>query len=67
MKKIFVLISYNLGIWGVLGFFATLILGFLACCANLSQNVFYSALIIFAVIGLSATIMSVTRECKKAQ
>lgn len=67
MKKVFVLICYNLGIWGIFGFFATLILGFLACCANLSQNVFYSALIVFAVIGLSATTICVTRECKKAQ
>lgn len=65
MKKIFVLICYNLGVWGLLGFFATLIFGFLACCANLSQNVFYGALIAFAIISLTATSIFVTREYKK--
>ncbi len=65
MKKVFVLICYNLGLWGILGFFATLILGFLACCANLSENVFYGLLIGFAVIGISASLVCVSRGCKK--
>ncbi len=65
MKKILVLICYNLGLWGILGFFATLFLGFLSCCANLSENIFYGFLIAFAVIGVAATSFCVSRGCKK--
>ena len=65
MKRAFVLICYNLGMWGILGFFATLILGFLACCANLSENIFYGSLIFFALIGITATTICVKRGCKK--
>jgi len=65
MKKPLVLICYNLGLWGLLGFFATLILGFLSCCANLSKNIFFGFLIVFAVIGIAATIYCVSRGCKK--
>lgn len=66
MKKIFVLICYNLGLWGILGFFATLFLGFLACCANLPEKVFFIALIVFAAVGLSATFICVARGCHKS-
>ncbi|WP_340111627.1 hypothetical protein [Maribellus mangrovi] len=65
MKKILVLICYNLALWGLLGFFATLLLGFLSCCANLSANVFYGSLIVFAVIGIAASSYCVARGCKK--
>ncbi len=65
MKKILVLICYNLGLWGILGFFATLFLGFLSCCANLSENIFYGFLIVFAVVGITATSICVSRGCKK--
>lgn len=67
MKKAFVLICYNLGLWGVLGFFATLLLGFISCCANLSANMFYGLLILFAAVGITATSICVTRGCKKAE
>lgn len=60
-----VLICYNLGLWGILGFFATLFLGFLSCYANLSENIFYGFLITFAVIGLSVSAFCVSRGCKK--
>ncbi|WP_167616395.1 hypothetical protein [Maribellus sediminis] len=66
MKKILVLICYNLGLWGMLGFFATLLLGFLSCCANLSANIFYGFLIAFAAIGLTATSICIYRGCNKA-
>jgi len=66
MKKILVLICYNLGLWGILGFFATLFLGFLSCCANLPEKVFFIFLIIFAAIGLSATMICVARGCHKS-
>jgi len=65
MKKLFALVCYHLGLWGLLGFFATLIFGFLTCCANLPQNVFYISLIIFAALGISATSICVFRGCKK--
>jgi hypothetical protein len=65
MKKVLVLICYNLGLWGILGFFATLLLGFLACCANLSENIFYGSLIAFALVGIITSAICVSRGCKK--
>ncbi|QIA06746.1 hypothetical protein [Draconibacterium halophilum] len=65
MNKLLTLACYNLGLWGILGFFATIILGFVTCCANLSSTVFYTALIVFASIGLAATTICVVRGCKK--
>ncbi|WP_321369190.1 hypothetical protein [uncultured Draconibacterium sp.] len=67
MNKILTLLCYNLGLWGILGFFATLILGFLTCCANLPAQVFYISLISFAAIGIIATTICVARGCKKGQ
>jgi hypothetical protein len=66
MKKLLVLICYNLGLWGILGFFATLLLGFLTCCANLPEEVFFGALILFASAGLVATSICVVRGCNKS-
>ena len=65
MKKLLVLLCYHLGLWGILGFFATLFLGFLSCCAHLSENIFYGFLIAFAVIGVVATTFCVSKGCKK--
>jgi len=65
MNKVFILICYHLGLWGILGFLITLILGFLSCCANLSQNIFLSSLVAFALIGLIATSVCVSKGCKK--
>jgi len=67
MKKILAIICYHLGLWGILGFFATLILGFISCCANLSHFFFYGALILFATVGITATTICVSRKCKKAE
>lgn len=67
MNKIVTLICYNLGLWGILGFFATIILGFLSCCANLPSQVFYISLILFAAIGLVTTTICVARGCKKVR
>lgn len=66
MKKVLVLICYHLGLWGILGFFATLILGFIACCTNLSEVIFYVLLGIFAVIGVSATTYCISKSCTKS-
>ncbi|MCG6188221.1 hypothetical protein [Maribellus maritimus] len=65
MKKELFLIGYNLGIWGILGFLATLLFGFLTCCANLPSKYFYGSLIAFAIMGISITTVCVTRGCKK--
>ncbi|WP_297087198.1 hypothetical protein [uncultured Draconibacterium sp.] len=65
MKKALVLVCYNLGLWGILGFFATLILGFLSCCANLSENVFFGFLAFFAVSGIVASAVCVSKGCRK--
>ena len=65
MKKIFVLLGYNLGLWGLFGFFVTLFFGFLACCTNLSENIFYGFLIVFGLTGLTVTCVCVLRGCKK--
>ncbi len=65
MNKIVTLICYNLGLWGILGFFVTIILGFLSCCANLPSQVFYIGLISFGVIGIAASTFCVARGCKK--
>ncbi len=67
MNKIVTLICYNLGLWGILGFFVTIILGFISCCANLSSQVFFISLISFAAIGLAATTFCVVRGCKKVR
>jgi hypothetical protein len=67
MKKRIALICYHLGIWGIAGFFITLLFGFLSCCANLSKNVFYASLIIFAAMAIVMTSICVIRGCKKIE
>lgn len=66
MRKLLTLACYNLALWGILGFFATLLLGFLSCCANLPANIFYIGLALFATLGITATTICVSRGCKKA-
>ena len=66
MKKVIVLTCYHLGLWGIFGFFATLILGFIACCANLSDTFFYVSLGIFAAIGIGVTTYCISRNCTKS-
>ena len=67
MNKVFILICYHLGFWGILGFLATLIFGFIACCTNLSQNNFFASLIIFAALGLIASTVCVARGCMRKE
>ncbi|HKJ77991.1 MAG TPA: hypothetical protein VKA10_00595 [Prolixibacteraceae bacterium] len=64
MPKVFALISYHLGIWGFLGFFATLIIGFIACCTNISEAVYYILLAIFAAVGIAVSVVCTTRKCR---
>jgi len=65
MKKVLSLIGYHIGLWGILGFFATLFFGFITCCANLPENTFYISLFLFALLGLTATVTCVIRGCHK--
>jgi len=65
MKKEMFLIFYNLALWGIAGFFVTLLFGFLACCTNVSHHIFYASLIIFAFVGLSISFFCIVRGCKK--
>ncbi len=65
MKKVFVLICYHLGLWGFVGFVITLIIGFIACCANLSVTTFYVLLVAFATIAITVTTYCIIRKCKK--
>jgi hypothetical protein len=67
MRRAFYLICYHLGLWGLLGFIFTLILGFLACCMNLPENLFFTFLGIFALTGITATTICVSRGCKKLE
>ena len=65
MNKAFALICYHLGLWGILGFLTTLLLGFLACCMNLPENLFFTALGIFSIVAITTTTVCVMRRCKK--
>ena len=65
MKKELFLLGYNLSIWGILGFYATLLFGFLTCCANLSNDFFYGSLTVFAIIGTVVTTFCFIKGCKK--
>ncbi len=66
MKKVLVLTCYHLGLWGILGFFATLVLGFIAYRTNLSETIFYLSLGIFAAIGIGVTTYCISRNCTKS-
>jgi len=67
MKRPLSLICYYLGLWGILGFFVTLIFGFISCCANLSEDVFYISLIAFAALGITTTSLCVVKGCRKGE
>lgn len=65
MKRIVLLTCYHLTLWGILGFFATLLFGFLTCCAGLPKEYFYISLFVFAAAGVTTTSICVARDCKK--
>ena len=67
MKKFLVLMCYHLGIWGFLGFLATLIIGFVACCANITKPVYFIILGSFAVIGITTSLICTSRRCRDKQ
>jgi hypothetical protein len=65
MQKFLVLMCYHLGIWGFLGFIATLAIGFIACCTNISKPVYFILLGSFAAVGITASIICAARRCKE--
>jgi len=65
MKKEYILLCYNLGLWGIAGFFATILLGFLSCCLGLSKSIFTGSLVVFAIFGLAVSVYCISRGCKK--
>lgn len=65
MKKVPVLFCFYLGIWGILGFIVTLFLGFISCCAKLSEPAFFILLGVFALMGIAASIICTWRSCSK--
>jgi len=66
MNKLFTLTCFYAGVWGILGFLVTIILGALFCCAGWSHLYYIPLLVLFAFIGALMIWRSVYRCCKKA-
>jgi hypothetical protein len=64
MKKIIVLAGFYLGLWGILGFFATILLGFLSCCAGLSKEIYLVLLLAFVLTAIVMAARSIFKEYK---
>jgi len=62
MKKLLVFTVIFLEIWGIAGFFFTIILSFLSCCFELSEKTFLGALLAFAMIALLHTFRTVSKR-----
>ncbi|WP_346856015.1 hypothetical protein [uncultured Draconibacterium sp.] len=62
MKKVLLIALLNLELWGILGFFATIILSFLSCCFGLSKETFLFSLAVFAAIGVTMTFKSILKK-----
>ncbi len=58
---------FNLGfhcmVLGILGIFAIILFGFLACCANLPVKYFYIALIAGLACGIFASVCCMRKNC----
>lgn len=64
-EKVVFLFCFYLGLWGILGFFLTIVLGFLSCCMNLNPIIFYGVLALFAAVGIISTVVCVTHKYRK--
>ncbi|QGY47651.1 hypothetical protein GM418_29480 [Maribellus comscasis] len=62
MKKLFLIAVVYLGLWGILGFFATIILSFLSCCFGVSKETYMISLGVFAFIAVAMTLKSVFKR-----
>ena len=65
MNKVLILSGFYLGMWGVLGFFITLILGFIYTLTGWSHVSYFVLLVLFALFGIAMTCRSVSKCCKK--
>jgi len=65
MNKLFTLTCFYAGIWGVLGFLVTIVLGAVFCCAGWSPTLFIPLLVLFALIGLAMIWRSVYKCCHR--
>ena len=64
MKKTVGLTCFYLGLWGFIGFIATIILSFLSCCAGIPKEIYFVSLFLFALVAIVMTCRSVSKECK---
>lgn len=65
MNKLFTLTCFYAGVWGALGFLATIVLGAVFCCAGWSQAWYIPVLILFALIGSVMIWRSVSKCCQR--
>jgi len=65
MNKLFTLTCFYAGVWGVLGFLVTIILGALFCCAGWSHTFYIPLLVLFALIGVVMIWRSVSKCCQR--
>jgi len=62
MKKLIIFTVVSLELWGVVGFFFTIILSFFSCCFGWSEKTFLAALSSFAIIALLHTFRTVSKR-----
>ncbi len=67
MKRLFYITCFHASVWGILGFFITLLFGFLAAVAGLSVDLFYLALIAFAITGIITSVFCIIKCYKKSE
>ncbi len=65
MNKILFLTCFHLGICGFLGFLVTLLFGFLAYNVGFSINLFYIALIVFAAVAVTISVVCIVQCSRK--
>ncbi|RKD91870.1 hypothetical protein BC643_2238 [Mangrovibacterium diazotrophicum] len=65
MNKLFTLTCFYAGVWGILGFLVTIILGALFCCAGWSQAFYIPLLVLFALVGIAMIWRSVSKCCQQ--
>lgn len=62
MKKLIIFTVIFLELWGVVGFFFTIILSFFSCCFGLSEKTFLATLSAFAIIAMLHTFRTVSKR-----
>lgn len=67
MGKAIYLLGFYIGLWGILGFLATILFGFIACCLNIDPLIYFTVLASFAAIGIVSIAICITRKCYNLQ